>query len=236
MGWNPYSRMIELFEDEWARVSLLESDGDLTVLCFTGVGHGMGAINIQREEFVGTGSSFGSMIFITDKTRSWGNALNVERICDLIAPYVAGRELHALGNSMGGFLAVVFSSFLKLQTCVAFVPQFSVKNDIVPEERRWRNFRAQIKAFRFPSLEGHFVPECEYFLFSGAEESERPHWSQFPRLSNVRNIVVEECGHDLAGDLKATGLLYPVIADCFNRRNPVKTINTVLHCTDRNAA
>lgn len=40
----------------------------------------MGAINLQRPEFVGTGLRMGQVIVISDSQRSWGNGLDFGRI------------------------------------------------------------------------------------------------------------------------------------------------------------
>jgi hypothetical protein len=40
----------------------------------------MGGINVQKPEFFGAGRSFDNIIFITDKTRSWGNQLDFDSI------------------------------------------------------------------------------------------------------------------------------------------------------------
>lgn len=186
------------------------------LLSFTGVGHGMGGIDVQRPEFFGAGRAFDNVIFISDVTRSWGNALDFDLILENLRPYIDQKRVFMIGNSMGGFLSVLMSNFLETEACIAFVPQFSVSGKIVRFEHRWRNYRRHIKDFKYPSLEGRFNQSTRYYLFSGASWPDRKHWKRFPHQDNVQNIIIGKSAHNLAVELKSVGKLPALISACFD--------------------
>lgn len=190
--------------------------GDRVLLSFTGVGHGLGGVDVQRAEFFRAGNGFANTIFVTDITRSWGNSLDFDAIGSALAPYLEGREAYALGNSMGGFLAVLASQFWPMKRVVCFVPQYSVRPKVIPKEARWREYRDAIVKWRYSSLEGSFAPETEYYLFSGRKGPDWRQWRRFPDLPNVQNVLFSSLGHRAAVKLKRAGVLDPLIEACFD--------------------
>ena len=188
------------------------------LLSFTGIGHDMGGVDVQKIEFYGTGRAFDNVLFLSDLTRSWGNALDFVAIAQALAPYLDGAEVHAIGNSMGGFLAVEASNHLPVRSVVATSPQFSVSPEVMPKERRWRRHVAAIETFHLPSLEGRFRRDCRYYLFSGAVGPDRNHWRRFPKQENVVNVILGWTAHDVAAKLKKRGVLADLAMACFEDR------------------
>ena len=64
-----------LLEDDEILVLSKQTEGERCIVSFTGVGHGMGGVDLQKPEF-SAGPAAGPRVFVMDKTRSWGNALN----------------------------------------------------------------------------------------------------------------------------------------------------------------
>lgn len=208
-----------LHEDGDVRLTVVRAESDHLTLCFTGVGHAMGGVDVQGEEFL-RASSGATAVFVIDKHRSWGNRLDFPAIAQHIAPLAAGRTVNALGNSMGGFLAILMSRFMALRSVVAIVPQFSVSKAIVPEEDRWDRYVDKIKEWRHESLAGCFVPETDYYVLAGVSAIEARQLNLFPTAPNIHKIFFRGArfNHNVAQELKTAGLLYPVIADCFEGR------------------
>lgn len=204
-----------LFEDSVLKITSRAPepapDGRRTLLSFTGVGHGMGGVNVQKAEFFGTGRNFDNLLFLTDKTRSWGNLLDFDDIAARLAPFREGTELSAIGNSMGGFLAIVASRFMPMRRVVSFVPQFSVDPALVPWEFRWKEYREAIREFKIRDAGDYFQPETTYFLFSGGAGIDRRQARLFPVRDNLHHHLFADAKHDLATDLKDAGLLTPLI-------------------------
>ena len=193
-----------LYEDTYLKLTYAEgADTGPFILACNGIGHAMGSINVQQEEFVGTSLSNGSAFFVIDKTRSWGNAVDFHRVVDTATGLIGGGEVIALGNSMGAFNAILLSSLMPVAVCVGFAPQFSVNTEVLPDETRWRRFTREVEVWRYPSLDGYFTDTTRYFLFHGDADEERRHWSRFPQRGNVSQYVIHGAGHRPAQELRS---------------------------------
>ena len=167
-----------VFEDETTLISAIsrrEGAPRSALLSFTGVGHKTGVLDIQQPEFAGAGRDVDCMLFISDKTRSWGNRLNVPALQRVIAEHAPNAQLDTLGNSMGGFLALLAPTFLPVSTAIAFAPQFSVRPDIVPFERRWTDYRRAISEWPYPSLATVWQDRTRYYVFTGRQGPDAAH-------------------------------------------------------------
>lgn len=222
------SPAITVIDTDTLRISVVPHQSGSAVLCFSGIGHQIGGVDIQGQEFFNA-SQNATSIFICDKKRSWGNNLDLAAIAELLAPHTAGKTLYALGNSMGGFIAIVAGMFFDLRSVVAFCPQYSVKPSIVAEDR-WQAYINDIGGWRYPSLENVFREQTQYYVFGAPSGKDKKHLSRLPRLPNLHRIFFRDpgIGHQEAKRLKREGLLYPVIADCFNRAAPQDIIESKL--------
>ncbi|NOX40367.1 MAG: hypothetical protein GXP05_07580 [Alphaproteobacteria bacterium] len=223
--------MEPILETETCGIEAYESASDwqnTVLLSFTGIGHAMGGLDVQTPEFFGAGRGFDNVIFISDLARSWGNALDFDEIVAALRPFVAGRKIFAIGNSMGGFLGVVMSNLLEIDTVVAFVPQFSVSARVLWSEHRWRNHRVHIKEFKIPSLADQFNAKTQYYLFSSNSWPDRKHWKRFPAQPNIENIVLKDGAHNLAAGLKKSGQLSGLIEACFTGQFSIGWMNDTL--------
>jgi hypothetical protein len=211
-------KSVRVFEDDGVRVAISGNPDDPGVfLCFTGVGGGVGGV--QVEEFVGSTRLPGYFaIYIADKRRAWYN-WDAQPLLDILQPYVAGKSIVTIGNSMGGFGAIWMAGVLKpVRTCLAFAAQYSVHPEIVPAENRWLDYRQAIKDWRVPSLLNAFSPETRFWTFNGGRDAE--HWSRFPHSENCSHYLARDAGHDVARTLKKAGILSDVIKDCIEGVDP----------------
>jgi hypothetical protein len=206
-----------LYEDALLKVSALDRPGSrLLLLCFAGVRHGIGGIDVQRPEFVGSAVAIeASAAFVFDKTTSWGNRVDFARIARLVSPLVRGGKVMGLGNSMGGFNVVLMSNFIAMDTCVAFAPQFSLSSRIVPTETRWRDHAAAAEPMRFHSLQGCFNARTRYVTVNGDSRREQAHWIHFPAQPNVEHVVIRNANHTVAAMMKEAGVLGPFLSSVF---------------------
>lgn len=209
-----------LYEDDTLKITHLPGDGDHCLLTFIGVGHGLGGIDQQNEEFRKLGPQWGPQIFIFDKKRSWGNAIDLDRVTAVTAPLRKGRTVISIGLSMGGFLAILASSLVGAQRCISFAPQFSMHPNIAPFERRWRRYTLHITEWRVPSLEGCFSPACQYYAFFPECPIERAHQALFPQLPNLQHFRISHPDHNVARALKESGMLYPALRACISGAAP----------------
>ena len=210
---SPLARdVITLVDDDYLRVRLIEGDADEVVYTFTGVKHGMGGV--QPDEFVRTASGKRrTAIFITDKTCSWSNAIDMDRLAALVTGVAAGRPGRAIGNSMGGYNAVAASNVLDVHVCIAISAQYAAAPHIIPEETRWSALQQAIKVFPRPDLSDQFNPKVRYVLLSGDHADEERHWRRMPDHSNILNLVFEGTDHTLGAQLRADGRLQRIFED-----------------------
>tara|TARA_B100000678_G_scaffold288148_1_gene296034 strand:- start:15 stop:695 length:681 start_codon:yes stop_codon:yes gene_type:complete len=207
--------MKTIHEDEHLKISVIKHNNQgEACICFTGVGHALGGIDVQTEEFKNA-YFFGTIIFVIDKKRSWGNSIDFGLLKCILLPYVSHKKVNLLGNSMGAFIGTIFSSLLNTDCCIGFVPQYSISEHILPEERRWKQYTLKIKELKYKTINDHFAGKTKYYFFSGSSETEKLHWSKFKQSQNIHHYIIAGQGHDLAKSLKERKVLYPLIEACY---------------------
>lgn len=204
-----------LHEDDELRIRHIPGSGDAVVVAFTGIGHSLGSV--QRDEFVGTASDGGRAhaVFVTDIRRSWYSRPGLEerilRVVGQLFDRLGPAGVHTLGNSMGGFGAILFAERLSAQSAIAFVPQFTMDRKVI-DERRWSRFRPAMNEGNLASLDSHLTGACRPHAFFAADAlPDRPHWMLLERSERAAVHLLNEGGHNIAHHLKTLGVLAPVI-------------------------
>lgn len=206
------------------RATALPGSEPRLVVSFTGVGapgpHG------QAEEFVGA-SHMGErnhVLFVADCQRSWYNAPGVyEEILDLVQSYKrthAIKDVVTLGESMGGYGAILFAGALGARSCLSLSAQYSADPRVVPEEDRWTSYRSKIAHFTRPPLEKTLSEECAYFVVHPRGERERPHWTRFPRARQFNHYLTDPVDEPLSHKMQGAGKL-EAITHCAILARPV---------------
>ena len=117
------------------------------------------------------------------------------------------REVVTLGDSMGGFMALVLPQLTAVDCVIAFSPQYSLHPDHVPEETRWGFWRDRFPGYRHETVEP-IDPEAQrIFVFHGDSPDEAIHWRRFPKAEGLHHFIVRGAKHDLAADFKEKRLL-----------------------------
>lgn len=203
-------------DDEALRISYRLGDPHILVVAFTGIGHALGGI--QTEEF-GRSLEYGapSIIFVIDKNRHWYNhglgSRIVPTVNGLISQLGEFRRVVTLGNSMGGFGAIIFAKHLShCAAAIAFCPQSSVHPEIAPFDKRWMNWRGDIRDWDIPDSLTELDPRISYHLFFGMDDTtDLRHAKRFGDLPGVSVNLVGGCGHEIAAGLKRQGKLAETI-------------------------
>lgn len=207
---------VTLVDNDALSLVVFPRDSGQLCFCFTGVGHNVGGIDIQTNEFFAA-TRQSMVVFVCDKQRSWGNSLDFDRIAEFTAPYAAGKRLTALGNSMGGFLAILASRFIAFDTVVSICPQYSVCPQVI-DEPRWRQYTSKITDWKYPSLDGAFLANTQYYAFGSPYGRDWQQLQRFPVLPNLHKIMLRGVeAHHEARRMKQFGVLYPVIEACFEQ-------------------
>lgn len=203
-----------LVDEDDLQVSWLAGRGDRMVVSFTGIGHRQGAW--QRIEFRKIASVNGEnvVVFVTDRRRTWFNAAGlVDRIVGAItnlAERLGIRRIATLGNSMGGYGAVLFANRIGAELAIAFVPQFTM-DDRVLREPRWQDYKAGMPGFTVSSLAECMEAPCRFFVLHGGRGQDRRHWRRFPAGGHIRHWIVPLSTHAAATQLHQDGRLDPLI-------------------------
>ena len=221
--------MNTIYEDDNLKISVIERDSPYVTLCFSSAGFDFQGIDTTNEEFIRASMS-ATAIFIVDKKRSWANNIDFILLKNSIAPYVQNKTVNALGTSMGGYNAIIASKYISIHSIVAFVPQYSINKKIMPGECRWDCFGKDITNWQIESLDGHFVPNTQYYILAGSVGGDRAHLEKMPTIPNIKKIYFQNSffDHNVAPVLKSRNILYDVISDCFNCLDPNTIINSKL--------
>ena len=199
-------------------VHALKGRGRTLVVALAGVGNQRSIV--PPPEFIGTASDSGEnhVLFISDDSRSWMNGPGVaEEIVRLVETYRKAHGIErvvSLGNSMGGFMALVLPELMQVDAAVAVAPQYSMHPDIVPDEGRWRYHFDRIGQWRYPTVGLLDQPETKYYVLHGDAPNEARHWLRFARSASSQHYIVQGAGHNLAVRLRRRrvlgGLLWAV--------------------------
>ena len=195
----------------------LPGTGRRLVVSLAGVGGASDVHRAQPMEFIGTASGRGEnhVLFIADVSRSWMNAPGLaENIVKLIESYRDAHrvtEVVTMGNSMGGFAALVLPDLIPIKTAISFSPQFSMNPSTVPTEARWEKHQRNIRVWRFGDVGDLAQKDTQYFILHGDHPMEAAHWMRFRQHSRAHHYIVRGSGHGLAAQLRKRLILQRVI-------------------------
>lgn len=219
---TPYPDPIPLPSETPLNLAYLPGTGDRLVIAIAGVGKGRG--NVQPFELVGTASDHGKnhVLLVADPLRCWMNhpdyAAELKAQIEAMVEVFSPKEVVALGNSMGGFMAIHLADIVPIDTVIALTPQYSVHPELVPEETRWQHYRGNIKTWLYPDIGKMAAPGTTYFVFHGDSPGEQRHWRHLPKDGNLYHFILSKSGHRLAFDLKKRNVLNRIIIAAMDHR------------------
>lgn len=209
--------LITLIDNDYVKITYFDKKSDDVVISFSSTPRLAQGEEIAIEQFIGTLSCNNMTgIFIIDKQSSYGNKLNFSEIAAAIAPLVVkANRVHAIGYCMGGFLAILMSKVINLNSVVAITPQWSIHPDILPESSYLREFTNRVVDWVYPSLENKFAESTEYYIFNSDDEDDQYQIKFFPVQKNVHIFEFGPAfGHDLPEALD--GKLEDLMLSCIN--------------------
>lgn len=210
-------------DDDGLRVWRHVGTSDRLVVCFSGVGSDPD--QPPPLEFAKSATNLGRdhVLYIADPQRTWMNGPGlIEEIVSVVQGEVrqtGARDVFTLGNSMGGFAALVLGAFLPVRVALALSPQLSVDPAIVPEETRWRRWRDRIGAFRIPhALDATEGSATRHYVLFGSMRREAVQRDLLRPAANIVPFVLRGVGHDSALRLREAGILDEVVQLAFGGR------------------
>jgi hypothetical protein len=185
-----------------------------TIVSFAGIGQGLGGLQVEEFARTLTGQpGQHDLYFVIDKTRSWYNRAS-DKLEAVMLPQLTGRCVVTLGNSMGGFGALLFGArWPGCEAAIAFVPQYSVHPQVVPAEHRFDELVQAIGDWRFETCVPATSPACRRLVFFGLDHAQdMKHLALFQAACSpgLEVFGIADSTHDLAAHLRSKGALHPL--------------------------
>ena len=199
--------------DRELSITWLPGHTDRMLLAFAGMGPARGRRR-NRLEFASIAAAGGHhVLFITYMRRSWysrpGLRARIVREVETIARRENIRDLRAIGNSMGGFGAILFAADLPISHAAAFVPQIVMTPDVLALPQ-WNGSRHAI----CDTVERNLgpimasAPTRFAMVFGDQDFDDRIHVSHLPQAANVDVLTLQGRDHKVARWLKEQGALH----------------------------
>lgn len=192
------------------------------VVSLAGVGRNRKQVPPTEFARVAHWSGVNHVLFVSDASRSWLNGPGLaEALVDAvkrIADEVGAEEICALGNSMGGSMAMILASLMPIDAVVAITPQFSVHPELMPDEDRWMFHRRRIAEWRFAEMPDLRAAGCSVTLLHGDSPDELRHARRFPADAGYTHYIFDRMGHTLARTLHDAEQLAPIVTLALLRR------------------
>jgi hypothetical protein len=188
------------------------------VVAFTGVMHGLGGIPFEFHRSLGQLDC--AALFVRDLGRRWYQYTNGDvqaaatRIRLAIARSGAERSLF-LGNSMGGFGALLFGSLCDAQAILGFAAQTAIDPAVTTAmgDTRWNSFQERIPSYPYGDLAALRAGYGRIVLCCGAGEPlDAVHADRLARTWRLDKMIVPNSTHDVASRLRERGELVPLIS------------------------
>lgn len=227
-----------LLADDSLHVRLLPGQHKRLVVVFGGAK--IRKDGTPRNEFIGTTHQKGRnpILYVQDLKITWyshpGITERIAAITKQVAAHIEAEEVIALGNSMGGFGAILLARDVPVARSLAFVPQLSMDPDVI-EETRFDEFRPNFgpeQAERNVADVIGRVPDTQFtVIFGKGSKYDNEQAKLVSPAPNLRFSHVCRSGHNTAEWIKKHGLLQPLIGSFVNGYDKkfAKTLSEVEH-------
>jgi len=203
--------MIEIREDALKQ-------HDCLVVAFAGLGHALGGI---PYEFHRTLSGVDcAALYVRDLGRRWyqygpgdgdSDPRQVIKRIRQAKKHCGARRLVFLGNSMGGFGALMYAALMpQADAVLAFSPQTVI---LPGHDERWLSYWQEIPNPRYGDLAALPRPKADVLLiYDEFNPLERKHIRHLLQTWPRCHVRMSPGNHDVAASLLASGELAPLIA------------------------
>ena len=204
---------LALVRDRELTITWLPGRTDRMLLSFAGMGPARGRRRKALEFASIAGEGGHHVLFITDMRRSWysrpGLRARIVREVEAIVRRETIHDLRAIGNSMGGYGAILFAADLPISHAAAFVPQIVMTPEVLAMPQ-WNGVRRAIG----DTVERHLgpimlsAPTRFAVVFGDQDIDDRIHVSHLPQAANINVLTLQGRDHKVARWLKEQGALH----------------------------
>jgi esterase/lipase len=208
------------------------SNNNFLLVAFGGIRQGLG---IPVFEFFNSLRDIPcDKIFFRDFNQSWyqngvDERLNsVEKIVYHLKTVIEDKKYKKvcfIGNSMGGYGAILFGTLLNVDKIYAFAPQSFIdkKNRLINLDFRWKKQISQIvrnKNNVFLDLNKHLkelqnLKSDIIIYYSKKHRLDSIHANHISKIKNVHLVEYSKGGHDVVKSLRDEGVLNEIIRNAF---------------------
>ncbi|MEM9797686.1 MAG: hypothetical protein AAF919_14435 [Pseudomonadota bacterium] len=210
-------RIETVFQDAELTLRWLPGRTRRMVVVFTGLKHRFGGQPLDEFARSAAGRAGNGVLFVTDRRGTWFSAPYLwRRIVGMVTETRDSEgmtEVISIGNSMGGFGALLLARDMRVARAIAFAPQVSMDRGLLDDARwpdvaaRWGHLPARSAA------EAVGVSRTGFYLIAGAECAEDvAHLNLMPETRRVTRWLVPGAGHSIARRLKEAGRLHRVVS------------------------
>lgn len=204
-----------LIKDDNLEIQWLQGRSDRLVVSFTGIGR-KSTPKVSGIEFpkISWQDGKNSVLFVIDRNRSWYNREGLaDRITEVVVDTARQHglgDILTLGNSMGGYGAVLFANRVGANKAISFAPQFTMNDDVL-RDSRWQTYKQQMTGFTVNSLAECMDSPAQFIVLHGGRGQDRKHYLRFPTGPNISHFIVPRRTHAVATHLRTAGSLAPLI-------------------------
>jgi hypothetical protein len=193
----------------------IQDGSDHLVVAFTGVGQALGGIPFEFHKSLGAVGV--SALLVRDLGARWYqyDRKELDGVVGRIrqtAALLGARRVSCMGNSMGGFGALLFGALCNADRILAFAPQTT----ILPAgtgaigDGRWRRYQKNISEYTLPDINEVPAPSTVPVLHYGhTEQRDCEHVQRL--IWPAEKLGYYDCGHDVAAYLKSHDRLLETI-------------------------
>ncbi|MGB3407147.1 MAG: hypothetical protein WBA67_06600 [Jannaschia sp.] len=205
-----------VLQDEELTLRWLPGASSRLVVVFTGMKEGFGGQPL--DEFAGSASLKGenNVLFVTDRRATWFAAPGLWRRTVRMIRYLRKsegiREIVSLGNSMGGYAALLLPRDLRVARAIAFAPQITMDRGLL-DDRRWPDIQKRWGVLPVRSIDETIEStRTQYYVSAGGNCPEDvAHLDLLAPHKRVHRFVLRNGRHNMARSLKDRGILSDVI-------------------------
>jgi hypothetical protein len=190
-----------LYRSENIHVALLDTGSRDIVVSFTSAGGAAHERNLHefKASLIAAGLS---AVFVTDKKLRWFNHEESVEVFNLLEKTVSQyRNAGALGSSMGGSAALLFSNFSShISRVLSFAPQFSIEPPFIDFDHRYNDIGNNIKHY-WPNFAVTPIKSQCHILYGATEWRDLIHGAMFS-AANFNPFYLKGAPHEVPAYIK----------------------------------